>query len=61
MSDNEEEKISKLEYQVSKLKTILYELKTQFEIHSTATERKIIEMETRYTNEIQELHYQINN
>ena len=41
MSDSEEEKVSKLEFQVAKLKSILYELKTNFESYQLATERKI--------------------
>tara|TARA_R110000823_G_scaffold234646_1_gene360843 strand:+ start:133 stop:318 length:186 start_codon:yes stop_codon:yes gene_type:complete len=61
MSDSEEEKVSKLEFQITKLKAILYELKTNFESYQLATERKILEMENRFGNEIQELHYQLNN
>ncbi len=57
----DKEKIASLEFQVRKLKLILYELKTNFETYQMATERKIIEMETRYNNEINDLHYQMNN
>ncbi len=57
----DKEKIETLEFQVRKLKLILYELKTNFETYQMATERKIIEMETRYNNEIGDLHYQMNN
>ena len=57
----DKEKIASLEFQVKKLKLILYELKNNFETYQMATERKILEMETRYNNEINDLHYQMNN
>ena len=57
----DKEKIASLEFQVKKLKIILYELKNNFETYQMATERKILEMETRYNNEINDLHYQMNN
>jgi len=57
----DKEKIETLEFQVRKLKLILYELKNNFETYQMATERKILEMETRYNNEIGDLHYQMNN